>query len=333
MSTIKKIFKSQAFNRLLLAYVSAYILMFFSEYFFVNEETAFELIDTIINRPYDLFYLFEFIFWYFIPTYIFLMAIEYFNIRSVWALLLAWWLYWWSVEWFVAIQLYESFPFSILWTWFAWHSLVDVLIGWYFIRYILNKNNYLYTFILSLILGLFWWSWATWFWVEGVSAIKVFDFTIYTFFTTFLLILSYIILEICIKNTIKFWFKYSKTEFYIIFILSILMIGVLSVSLIWLPLITLVPLFWFTFFILWKNKKIENWKNIIYDNFNKIKISNYLIILLMPFVASISYYFYYKGETTSFIWENLPFMLTWISFFVLLFSIYKILFRNFWKKI
>ena len=184
-------------KRLFMAAASGFVLMFFSEFYFINEEPAFELLRIGAENPLGVIpWLLEITLWYTGCSYIFLSAVGLFRVRSFWALFLAGALFGWAVEGILVPMVYIEFPFGISWTSLGWHALIDVWIGWYLIRKILLKNKPLYTILTAAAIGSFWGIWATWFWIEGeYSPIPVLSFVPYTFGLIILLILAYMILE------------------------------------------------------------------------------------------------------------------------------------------
>ena len=117
-------------KRLLLALSTGYILFFYSERIFWSlarpGDTPFDYLLTPLL--------------YAIFAYIFLIIVEMFCVRNIWAIFIAGAAFGWIGEGIVAMTLFGgeiSLPFSISWTGLAWHALISVLIGWYYLRKIL----------------------------------------------------------------------------------------------------------------------------------------------------------------------------------------------------
>ena len=139
-------------SRLFTIYGTALILMFFSEYFFLNEGPAQDIIK-IISRAEDasiLGYL-EFTLFYALFAVWLLLPVVYFKIRSFWALYLAGGFFGIATEGVVIPLIYTE---SLTWPALSWHVLADVILGWYVVRYVLTKNQpLLYTIPLAVPWG------------------------------------------------------------------------------------------------------------------------------------------------------------------------------------
>lgn len=158
-------------KRWTLVFSSAAILMFFSEFFFVNEAPAQEILAVTAQGPLrSAAFLLTFALWYALPTYLFLAALQGFRVRNGWGLVLAGSLYGFTVEGVLAQQMYEALPFSISWTPIGWHVLVDVLLGWYLVRRAMTADRGWMAAALTSGLGVAWGVWATWFGAPFTSA-------------------------------------------------------------------------------------------------------------------------------------------------------------------
>jgi len=156
-----------------------YILMFFSEFLFVNVYPHFDLLGVF---PMWLAYSIE--------AYIFLAVVEHFRVRNIWALFLAGAIYGWLLEGVVVQTMYVVFPFQIAFTGLSWHALIDVLIGWYLVRRMLFGGSPFCIFLLATLIGLFWGFWAIWVWQEH-EMLSVGEFTLLAFGTALPLIPAY----------------------------------------------------------------------------------------------------------------------------------------------
>jgi hypothetical protein len=150
-----------------MALATGYVLMFFSEFYFLNEGPGAEFVEKWTTNPLSMArWLGEFSLYYAGWGYIMLAAIGLFRVRSLWSLFIAGALFGWAVEGIVIPLIYGNMPHTLGWPSLGWHAVVDVGLGWYLIRKILQKNNYRYTIILAVALGLFWGVWCTWYWGE-----------------------------------------------------------------------------------------------------------------------------------------------------------------------
>jgi hypothetical protein len=166
-------------RRFLAALAVGYILMFFSEFLFVNVYPRLEWTGLL---PMWLAYSIE--------AYVFLAVVAYFRVRSLGALFLAGAVYGWLLEGVVVQTMYAAFPFQIAWTGLSWHALIDVLVGWYLVRQTLHTASLWRTARLAALIGLFWGFWALWEWQEH-DLMSTGSFTLLAFGTALPLIPAY----------------------------------------------------------------------------------------------------------------------------------------------
>jgi len=129
---------------------------------------------------------------YSLMAFIFLVLVQYFRVRGIWALFLAGAAFGWIAEGVVVQTTYESLPLSISFTGLAWHALITVLVGWYAVRKTLHSNNRLATLKIATAIGLCYGLWAISWWGEpdgGVSTVT--EFAIFSFIVTILVIFAY----------------------------------------------------------------------------------------------------------------------------------------------
>jgi hypothetical protein len=154
-------------RRLAMFLASGYILMFFSEFYFLNEGPGLEFVNRWTNDPLSIpGWLGSLSLYYAGWGGIMLVCIDFFRVRNFWSLFIAGALFGWAVEGIVIPLIYGAMPGTIGWPSLGWHVIVDVMLGWYLVRRILQKNKHVYTIILSVALGLFWGLWCTWYWGE-----------------------------------------------------------------------------------------------------------------------------------------------------------------------
>ncbi|MGF1504255.1 MAG: hypothetical protein ACFB51_03830, partial [Anaerolineae bacterium] len=177
---------------------SAAILLFFSEFYFLNEGPVLEVLATLRSAPPRvLLMLFELVLFYMLPAYVLLLALAHFRVGTLWGLFLAGALFGWATEGLFVPIVYEAIPFSFIFPSVGWHALVDVLLGWYLVRRLMRTNNLLVIVPLFVILGAVWAGWATWFWAEPdlLTPIPPEAFTRYTLVTSLLWIGGMLLLD------------------------------------------------------------------------------------------------------------------------------------------
>lgn len=268
---------------------TAYILMFFSEFFFVNEGPVFEIVTALETEPLSLIpSTAVFALWYFGPAAVFLAAISLFRVRSIWALILAGALYGWAVEGIVVWQMYEALPYSISWTPLGWHVIVDVLIGWYGVRYILMKERYQLTAVFAIVLGLIWGIWATWFWGE-VAPIPPAAFAMFASFVG----IPWVLANIGLEKVGGAMFNPTKIEVGLLIIWAIGLFAINVVPILPMAVLILPPLVLVTLLVLHWNKQVEKRQNILVILQQNVNWRNHALLGLTPIVAAATYPIYY----------------------------------------
>jgi len=187
-------------NRVVMAIASGYILMFFSEFYFLNEGPGAEFAERWVPHPFGIpSWLLGFSLYYAGWGCVMLTVIGLYRVRSFWSFLIARALFGWAVEGIVIPLICEGMPGIIGWRSLGWHAVVDVVSGWYLVRRILQKNNYLDTTATAVALGLFWGVWCTWYWVEtrprGESAIPPLPASVYV---PYALVLGILLIAACV---------------------------------------------------------------------------------------------------------------------------------------
>ena len=282
-------------SRLLTIYGSALILMFYSEYFFVNEGPARNVLKIISEGGSILDYI-EFTLFYALFAVWFLFPVYYFKIRSFWALYLAGGFFGIATEGVVIPLVYTE---SLTWPALSWHVLVDVILGWYVVRYLLTKNQPLYTLLLAFVMGFFWAFWAPWTHVGDEPFIpQPKQFTEFVLFTSTGLLAGYIILNLVREKL----FKPTKIEFVVFGVLT-LALWVPMLIKAWLPMLAakpvnslLLPLYLcVSLYTLHRHKNVETRENIFTVFRDKIAWWNFSLLTLMPITAIVAYSFIYRN--------------------------------------
>ncbi len=272
-------------KRLGLVFITAYILMFFSEFYFVNEDVAFDLVKTMQTQPVALLWLLlELLLFYGLPAYIFLTAVSLFRARTIWAIFLAGALYGWIVEGVIVWQMYEGLPFTISWTPLGWHVIIDVLLGWVLVRRILLMDRYGVTAVFSISLGLFWGLWATWYWQES-SLITPADFALFALFTGGLWVLANGLLTPFISRP----FQPSKVEIGLLLAATAALFALNILPILPIALLVLPPLFIVTLFALNRNRQTEERDDVIVALAGQPRRGQAALLGLMPLVAVVVY--------------------------------------------
>ena len=146
---------------------TALILAFFSEFYFLNEGPVQELLAGMAESPFvPLVGFLELIAYYALFSYPMLICIGYFRVSNWASLVLAAGLYGLAAEAMIVPVVYEAMPYSVFWTSLSWHTLIDVLFGWYILRWALRARAVWPAVFLMCVAGIFWGIWATWFWGE-----------------------------------------------------------------------------------------------------------------------------------------------------------------------
>lgn len=147
---------------------SALILTFFSEFFFLNEEPVRALLDGLAENPFiAILGVLELSAYYGLFAYAFLICLGHFRVAGWAGLILAAGIYGLATEALVVPLVYEAIPVSLIWTSLSWHTLIDVVFGWYLLRRAMRARSWLPGAALMVLAGLLWGPWATWFWGDN----------------------------------------------------------------------------------------------------------------------------------------------------------------------
>ena len=299
-------------KRVLVAFAAGYILMYYSELvFWARYDPAYTGLPDL---------LFTFLV-YSLVTYSFFSVITVFRVRTLWALFLAGAVYGWLLEGVVVQTMYEHFPLQISFTGLAWHALISVLIGWYWVMSAL-KRGYSAVIFVSGLIGLFYGFWAVCWWGEGVTSLGA--FSLYSITTSMVLIGCYWVYHRLQP------FSFEPTRIERVFLAAIFVcwfiLGTLQVQP--FAVVVLPPLFGLVYVALRRNRKVEQRKDLIAALQGDINVRNYLLLFLIPFVAVIVYAFF----LLSYLWipTNILMyvMTTPLGFILFILSIVKIFRRS-----
>jgi hypothetical protein len=159
-------------RRLLFVLANGFILFFYSEPLFWSRP-----------RPEDS--LLDW-FWtwlaYSLLAFVFLTAVRSFRVSSLPALFIAGGLFGWLAEGVVVQTMYDNFPWQLSWTGLAWHALISVMFGWYYLPRAIRQGNTRKTVFFVSLAGLIWGYWAVNWWVEEPAQIATpLEFGLYAF--------------------------------------------------------------------------------------------------------------------------------------------------------
>ncbi|NER84356.1 MAG: hypothetical protein F6K42_33455, partial [Leptolyngbya sp. SIO1D8] len=232
--------------------------------------------------------------WYVIPACIFLVAIERFQVSTIWALVLAGSLYGFSVEGIIVWQMYEALPFTISWTPLGWHVLIDVLLGWYWVRRILLRGSYWQTAILATTLGVFWGVWGTWYGVEQPLISPV-------LFGEFALITGglWVMANAALTPLIGSDFKPTNGEIWGVLVLATIVFMVQIVPLLPIALFVLPPLLGLTLLALKRHQLTTTQPMLLSTLQGQVNWVTSGLLMVTPIVAVLTYSICYHSPDVS----------------------------------
>ena len=285
-------------KRLILVTTTGYILCFFSELYFFNEGPGHTAAASAATNPSALFgFLFEMCFLYYGSwAFLFLAAISYFRVRSIWALFLAGAAFGWLTEGVVALVIYESVPGTVVWPSVGWHALVDVLLGWYGIRMLLRMNKPWLTLAATVPLGLFWGVWSTWFWQaefpNELPPLTPSSFAAFSFTFGLMCVAAYAVQQRYGGDE----FRPTRWELGVVVAWNLFLFGVIAVPvyLFWAALLPF--LLGVTLFALSRNKQKEDRQDVVATLKGHVDWFNYAILCLMCPLATLSYAMMYHFQ-------------------------------------
>lgn len=263
-------------KRILVALPTTYILMYYSELAFWAKYNPAEMSFFGLVITY---------FFYFLITYIFLSVVTMFRVRTVWALFLAGAVYGWLIEGVIVQTMYEYFPLQISWTGLAWHSLISVFIGWYYVTTVILQNNYTDTIRVSLFVGLFYGVWSISWWVEDGFITPLPEFSLYVVVTSLILIGSYYMYNKLQPDP----FQPTKIEGYALAGFFIVYFVLITIPVQPAALVVLPPLLGVVYITLRKNKTTEQREDIIAALQGRITPLNFVLLLIIPVTVVLFY--------------------------------------------
>jgi hypothetical protein len=285
-------------KRLFLSFLTGYILMYYGELMFwaTPDREGFNFSSGI-----GMWLLYS------LMSYPFLCVVSFFKADTPWAVFLAGAFYGWFEEGLVVQTMYGTsdgpFPMSISFTGLAWHAMIGVWIGWYFLRKVLTENNYLKTIALGSCIGLFYGLWAVSWWNEPPRAMEelirtdrkdilLIHFTLFAFGTTAILALVHWVYERVRLPE----FKPSKLELGVLIALVIPYYIFVTVPTAPKALWVFPILMGITLFSLNQNRKKERRPCLITAFPKSPDLLNCFLLFSIPFVASAVYFLNLANE-------------------------------------
>ncbi len=270
-------------NRWKFLILSTLIMIFFSEkmYWYI--------------QGYSLLIL---VLFYIVGVYIIVRLIEIFKVSNFWPFVLIAITYPLYIEGFFTGIIVADITFITMLSYFiGWHTLLSVILGWYFHRKWLIKKEYKKILLSSIFLGIFWGVWSIVYWTarqiadpdfqDGfkVGQWPVEEFLMLTIVFSVLYMGSHYLL-----GRKKIWqeeFKASKIEDIIIalIILFFLLIQIISYSYLVVIILGHSAVIVLTL-LYYKKRKTSNEKTILQQLAGKVELKGIIIFSIIPILAS-----------------------------------------------
>ena len=261
-------------KRLLSVLACGYILMFYSENVFWAQVKPTDTLPDYVTT------------WlmYSLLAFAFLMIIQHFRVRTLWALFLAGAIFGWLGEGLIVQTAYADLPMSISFTGLAWHALLSVWVGWYAVRKALHTSIGA-TLKIAVAIGVFYGLWAIMWWNEPDQIITPpLDFAAYAGITTLLVIVAYWIYDHNITA-----FKMGRIAKIAVAGLLLLYFVFYTIPVAPIAVIVLPVLLLIVYMALRRNHQIEKRESLLVDERQPPPLKNYLALLLMPLTALVIY--------------------------------------------
>ncbi len=261
-------------RRLLQTLTTGYMLMFFSENVFWSRYRPAE--DSLSNYVMTCLA-------YSLVAYILLALVRIYRIRSLWAVFLAGAACGWLAEGVIVQTAYEQFPLQLSWTGLAWHALISVVWGWYFLRKLLLQGSTRQVLLHSALFGLFAGAWAISWWLETPgSQTPPLAYAVYACVTSGLFILSCWIFQRLSDEPFN---PGKRTLAVVSGFFGLVFLAVVVVSIRW-AILVLPPLFALIVWGLRRNRQAETRPDLLEALAGSPPAANYLALLAMPAAAA-----------------------------------------------
>ncbi len=257
-----------------------YVLYFFSEKVFWS---LWRPVDDVMSQVGGLVA-------YSFFAYVLLVMLRHFRVWHVWALLLVGALFGWLVEGIFAMTLFGDvsmpFPFTIAWTGLAWHMPISVMIGFYLLYRVMQRDLLRCAFWLNLCLGMFWGFWGTGWGMENPPVVATTkDFFIHAVGATFLLGLAFVAINYGRPHE----FKPSRTSIIVMLALIIAYGALVMVPQVpWSPLL-LTALVGPVLYVLKRHKEASQASIILQQYAVPLYGRNLAMLIVMPIAATTVY--------------------------------------------
>jgi hypothetical protein len=268
------------YERIGLAVLTGIIFFFFSERVFWSfmrpGDSVIDIALTLI--PYT------------ICAYVMLILIERFRVSTLPALFVAGVAFGWLIEGVYALTFFGvggmPFPITIVWTGIAWHALMTVLLGWYYLRISLARRSYIHTLLLSGSFGLFWGVWAL-AWVFEAEPLTASGgaFVLHAFVATAVFVLA----QWLTSRTRPASFAATRAEVWILAGVVVAYTALVTFAAVFFMVGTLHLAFAALYFLLRRNRRDETGQNVLSVFAEPVPLLKYLCLFVMPAVASITY--------------------------------------------
>jgi hypothetical protein len=278
-------------QRVLLALLNGYIFVYYGEFVFgaTPDREGMHALDLLLTWAV-----------YSLGAYLFLCLVACFRARRWEAVFLAGACFGWWIEGIIVQTTYGSaatpFPFSISFTGLAWHALLDVLIGWYWVRRLLAQNNVAKTLGAAAAIGAFYGVWAIFWWTEppapmqallegGQTGLLFWRFFGFALLSTALLVVAYWLAHRITPAD----FVPTHMELGLLGGLTLLYFVAVTIPAAPRALWVLPPLLGLTLWALARNRKHEDRADAIVAWRAPVQIANYLGLFMIPLVAALIY--------------------------------------------
>lgn len=270
------------------------IVLFFSEYFFLNEGVTEHLHATLRSPKLLLLNLFEMSIFYLLAVAPAILVLSYTRVSSIWGLFLVGAIAGYCIEGLVVPVIYMELPISILWTALSWHPIIDVMIGLWVLQIWLRKKSILFNFIACSVMGVVWGIWSTWpigfpsdATGEIVTFVPILEFTAFLFVTTTILFIGNILVSLNAHKP----FEPKRLDYSIFAITSLCLFILMALQVSVLVLIFVLAVMLFYLPLLCEKKKHDETKTTIIQSFETApSFLNHLTIWMMPITASVTYW-------------------------------------------
>lgn len=272
----------------------------------------------VLSSGYVLFFLSERVFWsfwrsdetiegvlitwfvYSLITWLMLMVARSFRVASFSPLFLCGALFGWMAEGIVVDTFYgdpsNPMPFSISFTGLAWHALLSVVVGWWFVGRALIEPGPVATCRIATIMGLAWGLWALW-WpaeLDAATDASVLGFAKHTIAFS----LPYLLAWAILAKTEPDWFKVTRGTAWVLS--GLVVVIFLGVHVPARPVVSWVlPLLVVPSLLALKRQAARELKPDVLDQLLAgVRLRNVPALLLMPATAILSYALFAPLVTT-----------------------------------